>query len=267
VTLTEKKRKRIDKSVDLLISSLKSLDEKKNLKSNDLSLFNDEGIVVPLGDLCQNMEGVYTFKPPTDVRVIGSYATNTYLQTASAVVSVDVNLQMPKDYFTERDFLNFRYFIKRNIYMCHVYQQLINSNSKFSSNIKYEFISCYSSPYKPVLVMYFEDGHFEIRLHFSPDTESFKLYRFNPNQSNIRTKWFYEKFAVQDLAAANNLETEYATPNYNYEILKDLRAVENNELLKTNLNSAGITGINRFQFKKRKLLFKYASVKIFQVVK
>lgn len=36
------------------------------------------------------------------------------------------------------------------------------------------------------------------------------------------------------------MNADYATPNYNQEILSDLRANENNELLKLNLNTKGI---------------------------
>ncbi len=239
---TEKKLKKINTTLDLLTKTLKSLDQKENLKSSDLKLFTDQGIVVPLGHLCQKMEGTYSFRPPTDVQVIGSFATNTCVQAASSALSVDINLQMPKDYFTERDFLNYRYFVKRNLYMCHVYQQLLNNNnkSKFSSsNVKYEFIACYSSPYKPVLAMHFAEAHFHIRLHFSPHPDTFKLHRFNPNQSNVRAAWFAEKFPSANLTGLN-LDTDYPTPNYNFEILKDLRTVENNQLLKTNLNSTSV---------------------------
>ena len=100
-------------------------------------------------------------------------------------------------------------------------------------------------------------------LHFVPHKNSFKLHRFNPNQSNIRAEWFFKNFNPKlDLNKSGNsfkknisssyfkfiflnfifkdLEQDYSTPNYNFEILADLRSNENNELLRESLVSKNV---------------------------
>ena len=107
---------------------------------------------MPLNDICKKMEGTFTFKPPTKVQTIGAFLTNTNIKTKK--VSVDVLIEMPSDYFTERDYLNYRYFIKRNLYMSHVCHQLINA--KLNYNLSYNFVSNYSSSFKPLLCLTIE---------------------------------------------------------------------------------------------------------------
>ena len=98
-------------------------------------------------------------------------------------------------------------------------------------------------------------------LNFVPHTNSFKLHRFNPNQSNIRAEWFFKSFNPKlDLNKSGNslkilplslyylflnfifedLEQDYSTPNYNFEILADLRSNENNDLLRASLTSKSV---------------------------
>ena len=108
---------------------------------------------MPLAELSKTMEeGTYSFLPPTCIKTIGSLATNTLLKTQKT--SVDISIEMPAEYFNERDYLNYRYFMKRNLYMAHVYLQLIDK--KKYSNLKFEFIADYSSTYKPLLLIRLE---------------------------------------------------------------------------------------------------------------
>ena len=48
--------------------------------------------------------------------------------------TIDLAIQLPNECFTERDYLNYRYFIKRNLYMCHLCLQLIESK-KYNKDI------------------------------------------------------------------------------------------------------------------------------------
>ena len=112
--------------------------------------------MIPLGDLCKSVEeGSYSFLAPTSVKTIGSYSTNTLLKKSK--VTVDLSIEMPAEYFNERDYLNYRYFMKRNLYMAHVYIQLVDK--KKYSNLKFEFVANYSSTFKPLLLIHF-DGKF-----------------------------------------------------------------------------------------------------------
>ena len=163
-----------------------------------------------MSDLCKKMEGTYSFIAPTEVTTIGSFATNSSLRTSK--ISIDLSVEIPALVFTERDYLNYRYFIKRNLFMGNVYLQLIK-NKKYSS-LKYEFIASHGSINKPLLAINFEGKKIlwnpyywhhleyinilaeslEVRLHFVPNKTSFKIHRFNPNQNNVRREWFAKNF-------------------------------------------------------------------------
>jgi U3 small nucleolar RNA-associated protein 22 len=109
-----------------------------------------EKIKIPLGHLCSSMEGSYSFIPPEEVHVIGSFATNTYINTDQKI-GIDMSVVMPKDFFADRDFLNYRYFLKRNLYLAHVYLQLVEKKSL--ANARFQFTSGYGSSYKPLLLI------------------------------------------------------------------------------------------------------------------
>ncbi len=118
-----------------------------------MKIFEATKFEMPLAELSKTMEeGTYSFLPPTCIKTIGSLATNTLLKTQKT--SVDISIEMPAEYFNERDYLNYRYFMKRNLYMAHVYLQLIDK--KKYSNLKFEFIADYSSTYKPLLLISLE---------------------------------------------------------------------------------------------------------------
>lgn len=73
-------------------------------------------------------------------------------------------------------------------------------------------------------------------------TSSFKLARFNPNQSNIRRD-FFTKNINPSLKFDEEHETKSdehfdPTSNYNYDILADLTALKNNQFLKDTFNNS-----------------------------
>ena len=108
--------------------------------------------MVPLGELCKKMEGAYSFEAPTEIQTIGSFNINSLVKHSKS--SVDLCIQMPLSYFTERDYLNYRYFLKRNLYMSHVLNQLLEK--KKYANLKYEFVANCSATFKPLLVLKFD---------------------------------------------------------------------------------------------------------------
>ena len=96
-------------------------------------------------------------------------------------------------------------------------------------------------------------------LHFVPSKECFKEFRFNPNQNNIRLDWFRKNVNSSVSAELKDGKKYYMfsrslfllfkyslqfkdqpNPYYNYEILSDLRSIENNEVLKEHLNHKNV---------------------------
>ena len=113
--------------------------------------FERKEIAVPLCELSNKLEGTYSFLTPASVRIIGAFLTNTIVKTPKT--TIDLCVEMPSEYFNERDYLNYRYFIKRSLYMANVLSQLME-NQKYA-NLKFEYIANYSSPFKPILLLTF----------------------------------------------------------------------------------------------------------------
>lgn len=199
---------------------------------------------LPLADLCKKIikEGSYTFNSPSNVYQIGSFATNTQIKT-SEYFTADICLEISESFFNERDYLNYRYFLKRSLYIGHTYLHLMNS--KRYSKLRYNFQSDFSAVFKPLLCMIFEDVGLEVRLHFVPNSSAFKLSRFNPSQCNVRrdfyTKNINPNIKIEDESGKSSEEIYDPTPRYNFEVLSDLTAIRNNEVIKEKFaNSKGL---------------------------
>jgi U3 small nucleolar RNA-associated protein 22 len=131
---------------------------------------------------------------------------------------------MPNEYFKERDFLNYLYFIKRVLYMAHVCVKLLKS---YQDSYDFSFESESGSVYKPYLVMKSKSSSsFEIRFHFMAHPDTFNFHRFNPTVNNVRKKFILDK---------SSDDASLPTPHYNFEILNDLRSFELNKVLNETL--------------------------------
>lgn len=114
---------------------------------------------MPLKELCKRAfkEGTYTFSPPSNVFPIGSFASGTQINTGSRI-SCDLAVEMNADLFNERDYLNYKYFIKKSLYAANLLSQL--SSLKKYSHVKYEFTAAdYSQSFNPILCLIY-DGIF-----------------------------------------------------------------------------------------------------------
>ena len=112
-----------------------------------MEIFNKHNLKLPLSDLIERVDGTYTFATPTKVEVIGSFIKKC---TIKPLVCLDIGVEMPKEYFNERDFLNYRYFIKRILYLAHVCIKLIKS---YENAYEFNFNSEFGTVYKPNLVL------------------------------------------------------------------------------------------------------------------
>jgi hypothetical protein len=102
-------------------------------------------------------DGTYNFTPPRDAFLLGSFLSQTQIYRSSSEVSssCDLAFEMDAEFFNERDYLNYRYFIKKSLYMAQVYAQLSAVKKYANAQVKFEFLAEYSSPYNPTLCMTF----------------------------------------------------------------------------------------------------------------
>jgi hypothetical protein len=118
---------------------------------------------MPLIEMSKHMEGTYSFNPTlSKIQTIGSYDLNSCV-VKSKNITIDILIEMPSEYFTERDYLNYRYFVKRNLFMSNVCHQLMNTKNNYKLN--YSFTSNFSSTFKPFLCIKFEGLYFVLMIY------------------------------------------------------------------------------------------------------
>lgn len=98
-------------SCSMLTNMVKIADASKSLQKS-------HKIVVPFPDPKPDQNAAYkvTYRRPSKINVVGSYALKTMIKSDDAL-SVDMVVTMPASIFEEKDFLNYRYFYKRAYYL------------------------------------------------------------------------------------------------------------------------------------------------------
>lgn len=154
----------------------------------------------------------FKFKKPKSIEITGSYS---YQCIARPDANVDVFIQLPKECFHEKDYLNYRYHAKRCLYLC-VIKKYLKRSSSFQ---KVEMSAFQNEARKPILVLYPAEKFGETTLtsiRLIPiATSLFNVSKLNMQRNNIR--------AMNQAADA--------TPMYNSSILEDMVLEENAKLI------------------------------------
>lgn len=157
----------------------------------------------------------FKFKKPKSIAIGGSYSIKCVVKPD---VSVDLFIQLPKECFHEKDYLNHRYHAKRFVYLC-VINKFLKSDSSFE---KVEWSTLQNEARKPVLLVYPADKLAEVPGFFVriiPTAKSlFNAAKLDLKRNNVR--------------ALNQGGTALPTPRYNSSILEDMCLEDNTEFLK-----------------------------------
>ncbi|KAJ4851471.1 hypothetical protein Tsubulata_014141 [Turnera subulata] len=189
---------------------------KKSIKKipKDLTVTGDEapGFIRDIG--ADKVE--FKFTKPKSIEIGGSYAMKCI---AKPHINVDLFIQLPKECFFEKDYLNYRYHAKRCLYLC-VIKKYLKSNSSID---KVEWSTFQNEARKPVLLVYpaaklGEVPGFFVRI-IPTATSLFDVSKLNLKRNSVR--------------ALNREGSEpVPTPMYNGSILEDMFIEENSELLR-----------------------------------
>ncbi|GMY11522.1 nucleolar protein 6-like [Fagus crenata] len=157
----------------------------------------------------------FKFKKPKCIEIGGSYAIQCL---AKPEINVDLFIQLPKECFHEKDYLNYRYHAKRCLYL-----SIIKKHLKCSSLVhKVEWSTLQNEARKPVLVVYPAKELVEIPGFFVriiPTAKSlFPIKKLNLKRNNIR--------------AVTHGGMPQATPKYNSSILEDMFLEDTAEVIK-----------------------------------
>ncbi|XP_031399532.1 nucleolar protein 6 isoform X2 [Punica granatum] len=156
----------------------------------------------------------FKFKKPQSLQIGGSYAIQGI---AKPNVNVDLMLRMPKDCFLKTDYLDYRYFAKRCLYICVIKKYL--KLSQLFSNVEWSALQ--NEARKPILVVYpavklAEVPGFSVRI-IPTATSVFDSSKLNLKRNNVRS--LCEEGIFQ------------ASPRYNSSILEDMFMEENVEFV------------------------------------
>ncbi|XP_073474509.1 nucleolar protein 6 [Aquarana catesbeiana] len=211
VKLKEKRRKTIDdflKEISNLIEKIPESPERDLVDQTWLP----KNVKVPFLQAPYQVKGKFHFRPPTSIKVVGSYLLGTCIKPE---INVDLAVTIPQEILQEKDNLNQRYLRKRALYLAHMAHHL--SRSKIFGSVTFAYMN--SNHLKPLLLLrpQGKDEQFvTVRVHVCLPSGFFKSSRFSPNKNNVRTAWYMEK-SNQDESAS-----EPPTPHYNNAVLWDL---------------------------------------------
>ncbi|WCJ24913.1 Nucleolar protein 6 [Euphorbia peplus] len=147
----------------------------------------------------------FKFKKPDSVEIGGSYL---FKSVAKPHVHVDLFIQLPKECFHEKDYLNHRYHAKRCLYLC-IIRKFLSSSASIE---KVEWSSFQNETRKPVLLVYpakklVEVPEFFVRI-IPTARNLFNVSKLDLKRNNIR--------------ALKQGDLPLPTPRYNSSILEDM---------------------------------------------
>jgi U3 small nucleolar RNA-associated protein 22 len=184
-------------------------------------------------------EIVLPFRRPARLDVVGSYILQTmaYAKKSSSygVLTVDLAVEMPQDCFLPKDFGNYRYFDKRNLYLGVLAAELQSHEELFQDVTLQAWHGEYE---KPVALLNVNPGFLGehgmkgakvcVRVIPVATTELFKLAKLAPSRNNVKHE-------------PNMTEEEMkqcSTPMYNNSILEDMMLRQHTRELHSALKEA-----------------------------
>ncbi|OWZ24665.1 Nucleolar protein 6 [Phytophthora megakarya] len=185
-------------------------------------------------------EIVLPFQRPSRLDVVGSYILQTmaYASKKSAeygVLTVDLAVEMPQDCFLPKDFGNYRYFDKRNLYLGVLISELQTHKELFQD---VTLQAWHGECEKPVAMLKVspkclsENGmkgtKVCVRVIPVVTPELFKLAKLAPSRNNVK----HEPNMTEDEMK------QWSTPMYNNSILEDMMVRKHTRELHTALKEA-----------------------------
>ncbi|CAK4122349.1 unnamed protein product [Aphanomyces euteiches] len=151
---------------------------------------------------------VLPFHPPTRLDVVGSYSLR-HGTTLGQTLTIDVAIELPDACFVPKDFLNYRYHDKRNLYLGVLADELQQSATHWSSVSVTSFAGDTS---KPILRLAMDKKikQMQVFIHVIPvlSSSAFAASKLHPGKSNLRHEPPLD-----------------ATPVYNNAVLEDMYVV------------------------------------------
>lgn len=190
---------------DKFINFLKKLPECNDVKVSELH----ERTKFRQFDIKCDQDLNFRFLRPTSYKIVGLYALNAAI---GSCLDVDINIEMPKNCFYGKDYLNYRYFTKRYYYLLHLASEM--EKAKLCSKMSL----CYFIDFNAMPVLKIQPNtstHVNIKINVVPPEDYFKDSRFLPNKNNLKMIFNSEN------------DNESGTSHYNSMLIQNIRANKN----------------------------------------
>lgn len=233
VCLKEKRIPAIHKWFKQLEELVKSFEPWTGVDLMDHSWLSPANVKIPFVFKPWYLKGKFSFFPPNQLKLIGSFALGTIMNSNTVI---DIALEIPRRFWVKSDHLNYRYHLKRALYITYLAHKFNQEGNGIVANCHFSFWN--ENQLKPVLILT-PNGkigkYCSVALHCYPELYSFKPSRFLPVKNNVRKEWFFSgnSQVSEDIDA-------FPTPYYNSSILQDINLIENfdriSEVVKNNEN-------------------------------
>ncbi|RKP08622.1 Nrap protein [Thamnocephalis sphaerospora] len=161
----------------------------------------------------------YTFawRRPAALHLVGSYAIKATVAARDGF-NVDVAVEMPMNMFTDKDFLNNRYFHKRAHYLAEIAASLKRADDELAVDLSYAYVQ--NDPRRPILLLTgngkggdtdFSSLNCRVRIFPALAADQFPARKLAPGRNCVRP---------QAVGLDENAPAE-ATPRYNASLLAD----------------------------------------------
>ncbi|XP_050228407.1 uncharacterized protein LOC126677694 [Mercurialis annua] len=198
--------------VDDTVSAIK---QSINRIPQDLTVSGDEASKF-VEDIGADKVELFKFKKPKSIEIGGSYSMQC---VAKPSINVDVFVQMPKECFHEKDYLNHRYHAKRFLYLS-IIKKYLSSSPSFHK-VEWSFLNFEAR--KPVLLVHPAKKLVEVPGFFVRIIPTAKLLlnvsKLDLKRNNIR-------------ALNQEGSLPLPTPSYNSSILEDMYMEDDTDFLK-----------------------------------
>jgi len=149
-----------------------------------------------------NTKGKFCFAPPHSVKVVGSYLLQNLTKPE---LNVDVAVEIPKvsmlnvtacilyifvvykECLQAKDHLNYRYFHKRALYLCHI-AAVLKKKKQLLSHTRFSYMN--SDPLLPIIrlnpILNGQVSKYVIQLYPCMPDGIFKISKLGPDRNNVR---------------------------------------------------------------------------------
>lgn len=208
-----------------LISSIP--DWKESTLSETEVFFKDKIVTIPFVDpkpITSNTHYKFNYKQP-DVSLIGSFQLKTGMNQPEGS-SIDMLLTMPAELFEKKDFLNFRCFHKRSVYLAYLTHHLniLLEKEQLSSFLDLQYSFQNNDSLLPILTISSKNENLNHKLNFYKSKIMLKILIGFPYKVFEQRKLLSNRNCIR-VALDKKLQTNHkdnslpATPLYNFAVL------------------------------------------------